>query len=55
MGHAELKGRCGRTVRVCGLAVSLKAGVQVSWPVAQELRSVTSGLREAAWEMREAE
>ena len=41
-------------MRVHGLAVSLKAGVQESWPMAQELRSVTSGLREAAREMREA-
>ena len=54
VGHAELKGRCGRTAGVRDLAVSLKAGVQESWPVAQELRCVTSGLREAARELREA-
>ena len=54
VGHAELKGRCGRTAGVRDLAVSLKAGVQESSPVAQELQCVTSGLREAARELREA-
>ena len=48
MGNAKSKGRCGRTVGVHGLAVSLKARVQESWPVAQELRCVVSGLGETA-------